>query len=474
MKIGIKRSLLFFLCAVVALLSVGCNGTYVPGNKPTQDPSGGDSSGGNTPGITVDEELVFTVTLNLPETLSSFALRSMQAKWTNTESNNGASYVASFNDDGVAEISGLDGEYKVTLGGLPEGYTYNPNIYSANNDNRNISIRLYKLVATDSSKSGSDWYNDIVAISETGAYRATLTEENFENGIRFRYVPGYAGNYSIESMIDITENKLNPYLDMHGGSSEFVNPIYETMDGGGAENTYTKNFRWEISIIHIGNAFNFRIYATTLDEGVFPVNVDFILERDGEFTSDDDDYDVIEVIAKHDFEAAKETAFEGISGRFTYFAYYGSNNGLLNGNLVKLFDDGYYYIVDENGEKYKRLYARIGKDCECMSTDDDSGLLFPMVRLNKILVYDEESGTNRCYNYKTFIREQYGENLYQGDTYPVTEELKLFLQRYSVSQRFFNDGNGVGEIEYDDNGNGTSLYKSTERNQWLWACGYYA
>lgn len=474
MKIGIKRSLLFFLCALVALLSVGCNGTYVPGNKPTQDPSGGDSSGGNPPGITVDEN-VFTVTLNSPEPLSAFELRSMKAKWTNTESNNGASYVASFNDDGVAEISGLDGEYRVTLSGLPDGFTYNPNIHLTNNDDRDITVRLYKLIALDSSVFGLDWYNDIHMIKEPGAYRATLTEKNFEDGIRFRYEPGYAGDYSIESIIDITENKVNPYLSLHNGSKVWTNPEpYSTMDGGGEENTYTKNFRWEISIIHIGNVFNFRIFATTLDEGVFPVNVDFILDRDGEFSDDEGSYDVIEVTAKHDFEAAKETAFEGISGRFTYFAYYGSNNGLLNGNLVKLFDDGYYYVVDENGEKYKRLYARIGKDCECMSTDNDSGLLFPMVRLNKLLVYDSETQTEKCYNYTRFIREQYGENLYQGDTYPVTEELKLFLQRYSVSQRFFNDGNGIAENTYSDTGVSTPLYRSTETNQWLWACGYYA
>lgn len=50
---------------------------------------------------------------------------------------------------------------------------------------------------------------------------------------------------------------------------------------------------------------------------------------------------------------------------------------------------------------------------------------------------------------------------------PVTEELKEFLQKFSVSQRYFNDGNGW--IEY----NSTSPIDAAEADQWLFACAYY-
>ncbi len=49
---------------------------------------------------------------------------------------------------------------------------------------------------------------------------------------------------------------------------------------------------------------------------------------------------------------------------------------------------------------------------------------------------------------------------------PVTEELKLFLQRYSESQRFFADGYGWVET-YEPR------YDGYEDSQWLFACGFY-
>ena len=49
---------------------------------------------------------------------------------------------------------------------------------------------------------------------------------------------------------------------------------------------------------------------------------------------------------------------------------------------------------------------------------------------------------------------------------PVTEELKEFLQKYSVNQKLFSDGNGWAE-QY------VPRYDAYEDSQWLFACGYY-
>ena len=51
--------------------------------------------------------------------------------------------------------------------------------------------------------------------------------------------------------------------------------------------------------------------------------------------------------------------------------------------------------------------------------------------------------------------------------YAVTEELKHFLQSYSISQRLFADGNGWVEE------NPTVKVDAKEADQWLFACGYY-
>ncbi len=51
--------------------------------------------------------------------------------------------------------------------------------------------------------------------------------------------------------------------------------------------------------------------------------------------------------------------------------------------------------------------------------------------------------------------------------YPVTEELQYFLQSFSVSQRYFADGEGW--VETHD----TYKVDAKEADQWLFACGYY-
>lgn len=50
---------------------------------------------------------------------------------------------------------------------------------------------------------------------------------------------------------------------------------------------------------------------------------------------------------------------------------------------------------------------------------------------------------------------------------PVTPELKDFFQKFSVSQRLFNDGNGFAEAHADPK------VDALEEDQWLFACCYY-
>ena len=50
---------------------------------------------------------------------------------------------------------------------------------------------------------------------------------------------------------------------------------------------------------------------------------------------------------------------------------------------------------------------------------------------------------------------------------PVTPELMDFFQRFSVSQRLFNDGNGYAETA-------EPKVDALEEDQWLFACCYYS
>lgn len=491
MKKKFKSIIAFFLCVAVLLTAASCGGTLIPGTGGSISGNTDNGSSGGTIGTT---EEPFTVSLDCEEKFTSVELAEMKAIWTDLNSNNGASFTASFNSEGIAEKSGLDGDYMVTLSSVPDGYTYNPNDeeHKVSNDSPDVKIKLYKLTDVPGGRKGTDWYDDICAISSLGAYRVTLTADNFEDGVRFRYEPTVQGEYTIESYVDITQNKINPLLDMHNGSSQFVQEeIKETKDDGGSSNTYTKNFRWNLTISssNIGNVFNFRIYATTLDKGAFPINVDFILDRDGDFTGADRD-SWIKQYATHDFEGAKATAFDSkyTTGTFKYYAWYGNNNGLLDGSYIQLIEEdgfSYYYIVDEDRNFKTRLYAKITQDCEVVSSgesDDVTGSGFGGMKSIFLTEYDETTKQTNRYNYGTFIGlsgytfdKAYGNYCNESDgVYPVTEELKVFLQRYSKSKRLFNDGNGNAEGRYDGNGNYEQFYSSSDSNQWLFACGYYA
>lgn len=480
----------------MCVVFVACDGVYTPGNLPSGSTGGnnGSNNGGNGGGSSSDDdwgEDAFTVQLinNKGEKIPSNPNYSnINAIWTNVASSNGAYVTAAFDKTGKASATGLDGDYSVTLSALPDGYTYNPNIYTATSDNPHIEIVLYELNSiNDTGRQGTNWYDDVCEITEIGAYRVVLTADNFEDGVRFQYEPQYQGDYSIESMIDVTANKVNPYIDLHNGTVGFVNPNpYETRDGGGEENTYTKNFKWTISLTdrYKGNCYNFRIYATTLDKNVFPVTVDFILDRDGEVTAVNK-YQRTTVEATHDFEAAAADAFEGTAGKtFTYYADYGDNNGTLDGTYVEFnSEDGYYYITKErkwniSAESYEivsletplRLYASLKRN-----EVSDQGFTGEQVSLGWIegklsdlddgtssgAGDDEDRNKTRYFNYSSFVKKY--ADYSQNDLYPVTKELKIFMQRFSISQRYFNDGSGYAE----------AVYQSTESNQWLFACGYF-
>ena len=161
----ISLIILSLICAA-AFCFTAC-GTYTPPSTPPPDKP---NTPGDTPGGDEEEENLFKTTL-VCNGAKFIPQIEMSAQW----SDGIGFYTAEFDGDGVATKSGLDGDYTVTLTNLPDGYTYNPNIYQADNDNREVEIELYPLIPTTGT--GTDKYNNIINISQLGAYRVTFTEE---------------------------------------------------------------------------------------------------------------------------------------------------------------------------------------------------------------------------------------------------------------------------------------------------------
>lgn len=467
------RKFLLILTALCLVFSFGACGTYTP-------PSGGGDGGGTivppggggteTPPEPDDGSFTVTLLWN-KESFTEEQYKNidlLQAQWTDIETNE--KFRANFNSEGVASIDGLDGDYQVTLVTPPDGFTYNPNIYQATNALTSVLIDLYQLTPTRGT--GADPYQTCITISAIGAYRVTL--QNASQEIWFKVRPSERGLYSMESLVDVTANKINPVLYTYDGHDAYIN--YESeqrIDDGGASNTFTKNFRWEIQLPQeeVGSIRFFVIRSTNNDPSAYPLVVDFIYDKDGDFTGGVQPS--VPVYPEEDFSKWGDGDAQDITpaGTFTYCANRpGISNHLLDEEMVRLNpEDGYYHYYDEvTGEYGDLLFAKITQRTEVVDlpfTDPRMSIYYLNGKDYTSFLYGDDDEYD---NYAKYVNND--------GCYPVTEELKQFLMDYATSQAIFNDGEGLAEISReDDKGNVVFAgYNSDEESQWMFACGYYA
>ena len=519
-----KNRIISLLLIFILLISLVACGEYNPpvnngDNDETKEPdgnTGGDSSGGT---VERGEPFIATVMLNgkpyTPPETSDDSL-AVKVRWTD-----GKSYqTVTLGKDGKAECYGLDGEYSVTLINLPSNYTYNPNIYSVNNNSRDVVIEL--MTITPAFGDGTDVYK-CIKLSGPGVYRAKMTRNGQE--IFYEFEPTRAGTYCIESLMDVSAGMYNPIVDIYAGS--FAYKVREKrIDGGGASQGYTTNFKHvvEIDQAFIGNVYTFAVLLEGKD-ATYPTNVDFAITYEGGYN-----YDWITSGFVYPDFIPNDSSYPTWYSRYTTYlasdrAKYGDanynvasvridNKNVFDQQYFKLSpDDGYYHVFDL--ERYAAyggwgpiLYANISIPTEFIDT------AFNQIEYvgNKALTVS--GGTE---NYKLFI-EGYSRLVSSESSYfcisncacvpgnggmcavednckvctddcrhihakyrgqrgyadiaiegrcPVTEELKEFLQKYSVSQKLFSDGNGWAEQH-------VPRYDAYEDSQWLFACGYYS
>ncbi len=429
--------------------------------------------------------------------------QTINAQWTDGFS----FHTAAFDENGVATLEGLDGDYQVTLSSVPVGLAYNPNVHTADNVNRHIVIDLYEITKTRGK--GDDLYR-CISLSDPGVYQVTLNSA--DHVVLYEFIPRANGQYSVESWIDVTANDLNPLLDVYTGSVAWKQFAYVQNDGG-AESHYTKNFRHEVKVAdeNIGNAFTFGIKCDTKN-GKYPVTVTFVVQFNGGFSWDRIASTII--LPAENFKHADNydsSQFEFVGAETAV-----DGRNVFDGDLYALNpNDGYYHLIDEaTGEPTGPvLFAKISQPCRFF---DDA---FTTIEYhgNKALTLSD--GTE---NYKLFIEGwsammSMGQSMDMGyfcaadcpcwnnnqcpgacvegcencteqctpcpeeaigkpgyanycnsdGAYPVTAELKDFLQKYSISQLLFRDGQGFVETHE------TIKVFATEDDQWLFACGYY-
>lgn len=430
---------------------------------------------------------------------------------------------AQFEKTGVATVYDLDGDYKVTLSGLPEGYTYNPNDvkYFTTNNSRNIEIDLYDVIIPQGT--GSHMYNDYIVLSDetkdaVNPYVYRVTVESANDRVHCQFSPPSSGVYSVESWVDVQSQEINPNLDVYTGS--FAAKYFShTLDDGGASEGYTTNFLHTVDISQdeVGNDFSFAVFAGVKNDR-YPVTIDFVVQCNGEPIRNN--------------TPAKMIVPEKLTGRakdydasvYKRVGAYVNNNGrkLLDGSRYQYnAETGYYHLYDETLYKgYQETYKDGSKSIVFangygpilhaeMRTDSDG--LYPFLDFYYppgVPAFTPEYGTpigfDTCEvgtkeltlvggtkNYRLFVRgwsalvasgDAWINTLSSADVkkyssvagyaplsntdcgYPVNNELKIFLQDFSESKEFFADGEGRGE----DYG-----YDALQQDQWLFACWYY-
>ena len=429
-------------------------------------------------------------------------------------------FVAPIEEDGVARIDGLDGDYRVTLSSVPYGYAYDANAYTANLLNRDVVLDLYDLNSVTGK--GSELYN-CYALSGTGVYSVTVSEPG--EMAYFEFSPQASGTYTVESWANVTEDEINPIAVAYYGSASYKHSPY-TVEDVATTGSFTRNFLHTIEIadqmISAGGSqtFTFAVTAET-KSGIYPVTFTFAVKRDGDFDLNGVKRTMIPVkadLSHFDFAALEALAGGKIEG--AEILYRDKNGNEKPGAYIfdqdayrvwKIEDggDGVYHLYDEDaypqtGGYGPVLVAFITEPCRFL----DSAFTLIESFGNKALTVN--GGTE---NYKQFIEgwealasggyycttdcpchpadetnraclpdcQSCGsyctpcpEDMMGKDGYaawcnsdgvvPVTEELADFFQKFAISQRYFADGDGWAERM------GIHAY---EDSQWLFACGYY-
>lgn len=484
-----KKLLSAILVLVISLQLFSCEGVYTPPAEPPVEPcpphADTDKSGVcdkcgaivELPGGSGGEEdsgEPFTVSLTLDgEAFIPEEDEAIFVQWTD-----GFAYHSAKMEGGVASVSGLDGDYRVTLTTVPDGYAYNPNIYTATNDERDIEIELHQIKKTRGT--GANLYQNIITLTTTGVYSTEIKRASQKVYYQFR--PTASGTYTVESWIDVTENNVNPTADIYYGT--FAAKFFGyTQDDGGAASTYTKNFvyTFEVDASNIGSVYTFGLKISEIS-GKYPQKVVFAVKKDGEFERPKTDYTM--VIPTYEFE--REAEYD--SRLYTYKEAYTMKGGVrvYDGSKIGFNDElGCYCLFNEETGRYDGpiIYAKITLPTQYIDRSlagielDNNALKVSATEDYSLFIkgWAEivgegdvwlESLTDEQYRLYSVLPQAQGYATYcnSDGVYRVTEELKDFLQKFSISQLYFRDGDGWVEQ--------FGVFAS-EEDQWLFACGYY-
>lgn len=415
--------------------------------------------------------------------------------WRNLEQEE--TKTAKVNRKGVATVEGVDGNYSVGLAVLEDkgteqehfvytlqDYSYNPNIYFCDNDNRKVTIEVVPL-SNPTRGNGKTLYRElsptegIYEMSGMGTYRASVPGVSLDtnplnnnnrnpNLVFYQFVPTQRGRYTIETWVSVYDNAVNPIVNVYYGSLTFKY-LNKIVDEGGeaAAGGFTKNVKWTIETgsEFIGNVYAFAIRAQSRS-GEFPVSIDFTVSYESDWEYEHLPHEVVEA-KEANLATPTETGTLQRVGQQSGGVWLYRPDGYAYSK-----QDGYWHVYSEedypetNGYGPRLVVYFTTPTPFSIATGEDGGDLSFAELLNVQGDNPFQFGNDDAtfiYDYTEFV-QTYAKVCNSDGVCYVTQEMKEFLQNYALGHQLFWDG--LGSIEAQ------GAY-AEESAMWLFACAYY-
>ena len=162
--------------------------------------------------------------------------------------------------------------YYIHIDGIPGGYTYDPNAYTTDKDNKKVEIKLIPLNALTGEGTKANPY-----IVSVGASSITINALRLDCVQYFSFTPSEAGTYSIKSLaVDkLALNAIDPYIGYLGANETDImkSDFTGNLDKNNKELlNFNHTFTAEANVTYV-----FAVMVTSAQK--FPASFDILISK---------------------------------------------------------------------------------------------------------------------------------------------------------------------------------------------------
>ena len=170
---------------------------------------------------------------------------------------------------GTAYNSIDDAEYYIHIDGIPAGYTYDPNAYTANKNNKKVTIDLISVNST----TGEGTINNPIVVSE-GAFEVNYAGAGQANMKYYTFTPEVSGTYSIKSlaMDKLALNEIDPYIGFLGTETD----MSKIDISGNVDSKVNINFNHKFNA-EAGVTYTFIVFVSSATK--FPAQFNIVITK---------------------------------------------------------------------------------------------------------------------------------------------------------------------------------------------------